>query len=207
MLPAGASRRLFLASGVSLAATALPQTKNLAAYAFATAGGGVRMTVAFYDRYAASGLRFQELLAARGFCLSAAGEEDRDCLSAFVGSLAVAQYRFPSVSQAALRERVHTIDHDARLIDRPPFDRTIELRQGVASDIQAFGYETSPPETSASARVPEAGGPWVYFRQELYFAGRSAPFLIVHWRHAFGGIRILDVIPGEGTSPVRRGVP
>ena len=41
-----------------------------------------------------------------------------------------------------------------------------------------------------------------YFRQDLYFAERPRPFLIVHWRHAFGAIRILDVIPGDGTQAI-----
>jgi hypothetical protein len=193
------SRRFFLAGGVSLCAAATaPQSESV--YEFAASGCEVRMTVAFYDRYSSSGLRFQELLAGSHFCLSASGYEDRDCAARFVGSLAVARYRFDAAHRvAALREHVDAIDRDARLVHRPAFDRTIELRQGIASDIQAFGYETDPPLSSPSAHQPEAGGPWVYFRQDLYFEGRDAPFLIVHWRHAFGGIRILDVIPGEGT--------
>jgi hypothetical protein len=208
MLRAPISRRLFLGGGIGLSAMALPRPKSEVAYTFAIAGSEARMTVAYYDRYSATGFRFQELLAGRNFCLSAAGDEDRQCLPAFFGSLAVACYRFapgPNLRGIrAIREHVQTIDRDTRLAHRPAFDRTIELIEGVASDIQAFGYETDPPASSASSRLPDAGGPWVYFRQELYFAGRSMPFLIVHWRHAFGGIRILDVIPGDGTRPVSR---
>jgi hypothetical protein len=209
MLEAVISRRLFLAGGVSLSATALPLPKSEAVYEFAAGGCEVRLTVAYYDRYDSSGFRFQDLLAGRDFCLSVTGEEERNCAPRFFGSLAVAHYRFRQESElrgmAALREHVQTIDRDTRLVHRPPFDRTIELHQGLASDIQAFGYEADPPASSASARLPEAGGPWVYFRQDLYFAGRTTPFLVVHWRHAFGGIRILDVIPGDGTRPVTGG--
>jgi hypothetical protein len=208
MQPAVVSRRLFLAGGISLSGAATPP-KNEAVYDFGTVECEVRMSVAFYDRYFSSGFWFRDLLAGRRFCLSAIGGQDRDCSASFAGSLAVACYRFLPHSglrgTATLRERVRTIDQDTRLNDRPPLDRIIELREGVASDIQAFGYEMDPPASSASARLPESGGPWYYFRQDLYFAGRATPFLTVHWRHAFGAIRILDVIPGDGTSPVKRG--
>src|SRR5439155_8970143 len=120
--------------------------------------------------------------------------------------LAIARYQvqmqWKPQRAPALREHVRTIDQDSRLGFRPPFERTIELRQGVASDLQAFGYETAPPASSAGARSVDEGGPWYYFRQDLYFDWRNTPFLVVHWRHAFDAIRILDVIPGEGTWPV-----
>ncbi len=208
MRPGVVSRRLFLAGGISLS-TAASAPENETVYDFATAGCDVRMSVVFYDRYSTSGFWFRDLAAGRRFCLSAAGEPGGDCPASFTGSLAVAHYRFrpnggllPSTS---LREHVYTIDQDNRLNVRPPCDRVIELRQGLASDIQAFGYETAPPPSSASARLPETGGPWYYFRQDLYLAGHAAPFLIVHWRHAFGAIRILDVLPGNGTSAVKKG--
>jgi hypothetical protein len=208
MMRAAISRRLFLGSSIGIGAMALPRPKTEVAYSFATGGCQVSMTVAYYDRYTATGFQFRELLAGRNFCLSATGEEDRQCLPAFFGSLAIASYRFAPGANLrgirAIRERVQTIDRDTRLAHRPAVDRSIELIEGVASDIQAFGYESDPPASSASSRLPDAGGPWVYFRQELYFAGQSMPFLIVHWRHAFGGIRILDVIPGHGTRPVSR---
>lgn len=175
------SRRLFLAGGISLrGAASTPQSETV--YDFATADCEVRMSVVFHDRYSAG---------------------------RFNGSLAIVRYRFRQVagpaSTGTLREHVRTIDQDVRLNDRPPFDRSIELEEGMACDIQAFGYETVPPASSPSARLAEAGGPWYYFRQDLYLAERSTPFLVLHWRHAFGAIRILDVIPGDGTSPVKRG--
>jgi len=201
---------LFLAGGVCLAGTAKPP-QNEVVYNFATADCQVRMSVIFYDRYSSSGFWFRDDLAGRRFCLSATGEEGRNCSQSFAGSLAVVCYRFqPHAGLSGLtglREHVRTIDHDTRISDRPPFERTIELRRGVATDIQAFGYPVDPPAPSASARLPEGGGPWYYFRQDLSFAGRATPFVIVHWRHAFGAIRIIDVIPGDGTSPVTRRTP
>jgi hypothetical protein len=198
------SRRLFLAGGITLNAATLP-LKNEIVYGFATTGCDVQMTVAFYDRYSSDGFWFKDHAAGRPFCLSAAGEQNHNCPARFTGSLAVARYRFqPRI--AALREHVRTIDQDTRLNHRPPFDRVIEPRRGIATDIQAFGYETPPPPASASAHEPESGGPWYYFRQELFLPGQTTPFLVVHWRHAFGAIRMLDVIPGDGTSPVKRSV-
>jgi hypothetical protein len=202
------NRRLFLGGIISLSAAATHPGRE-ALYDFETADCETRMSVVFYDRISSSGFWFRDLSAGNGFCLSAIGEQNRACAAGFAGSVAIARYRFRPrsgcLSVESLREHVCTIDRDTRLDDRPPFDRVIELRQGLASDIQAFGYQAAPSVTSASARLPESGGPWYYFRQELYFAGRTVPFLIVHWRHAFGAIRILDVIPGAGTSSVRSG--
>src|SRR5260370_10334578 len=108
---AAMSRRLFLASGISLGARALPQPKQDAVYAFATTGCEIRLTVEFYDRYSSTAFSFRDLSAGRPFCLSAIGEEDRDCAAGFAGSLAIARYSFrPGI--AALREHVRTIDQD-----------------------------------------------------------------------------------------------
>jgi hypothetical protein len=197
------TRRLLLASGFSLAAQAGPPTpKNAVVRRFATAECDIQMTVEFHDRYSTRGLWFDA--ADRHFCLSPRGEEARDCMGSFTGSLAIARYQIQMRSRArgvaTLREHVSTIDQDSSLDYRPPLERTIELRQGVASDLQAFGYETA---ASVPVATPEDGGPWYYFRQELYFEWRNTPFLIVHWRQAFNGIRILDVIPGKGTWPVQ----
>lgn len=98
----------------------------------------------------------------------------------------------------SLREHVRTIDHDVRVEQRPPFDREIRLVQGIASDIQAFGYETETPSPPSNDRDP-----WCFFRQDLYFDRLQSPFLVVHWRHALSGIRVLDAIPGEHTWPVK----
>ena len=198
-------RRLFLWSGAALGAPlmASPQAKNENLYHFATADWDVRMTVEFYDRYSSRGFWFAERRADRHYCLSAKGEEDRNCLANFLGSLAVVQYRVHPRSKLrhppALREHVRTIDQDERLSARAPFDRTMELRQGVASDIQAFGYEANP---SVHEQSQDNSDPWCFLRQDLYLEGGNSPFLIVHWRHALSAIRILDIIPGDRTWPM-----
>jgi hypothetical protein len=78
MRPALISRRLFLAGGVCLSGAANPP-KNETVYDFATADCQVRMNVAFYDRYSSSGFWFRDDLAGRRFCLSATGDEGRNC--------------------------------------------------------------------------------------------------------------------------------
>ena len=196
------SRRIFLAGAVTMTAPAARSTKP-AAYAFATADYEVRVTVEFYDHYSADGFSFRDLSRGRGFCLSATGEENRDCASAFFGSLAIARYRFrPRLAGrrvSGLREHVCTIDLDSRLPHRTPFDHSIEVRDGIASDIQAFGYETPAPAlTRNRGSVPA----WYYFRQDLFIDRSATAFLVVHWRHTATAIRILDVIPGEGTWPL-----
>lgn len=99
-----------------------------------------------------------------------------------------------------LREYVRTIDHDASLAGRPPFERVIQLERGVASDLQAFGYETVQ-ETKPSS---EAHGPWYLFRQDLFLEPQRNPFLVVYWKHALNSIRILDIIPGDQTWVLKR---
>jgi hypothetical protein len=101
----------------------------------------------------------------------------------------------------ALREHVRTIDQDSRVSIRPPFERTIELQHGVASDIQVFGYETDALPPVRELMAPP-NGPWSLLRQDLYFGGETMPFLVIHWKHTLSAIRLLDVIPGDQTRLV-----
>jgi hypothetical protein len=201
------SRRLFVLSGTSVGISrAALRPKNENVYRFATPDCDVLMAVEFYDYYSSDGFWFDERRTDRHYCFSANGEEGRDCLANFSGSLAIARYQVKPRSRAsrlaALREHVRTIDQDDRRDVRAPFDRVIELRQGVASDIQAFGYEL---ETSATREQPrELYGSWCLLRQDLYFDGHSSPFLVVHWKHALSAIRILDIIPGNQTQAVAK---
>ena len=157
-------------------------------YHFSVAGCAVRMSVEFYNNYASAGFWFDERRTRRSFCLSAQGETGRGCLANFHGSLAIVRYHIRP--HAKLRERVRTIDRDGRLGERPPFERTLSVVDGVVSDIQAFGYEGSGPAEPG----PEL---WCFLRQDLYLDGQSAPFVTVHWKHTASAIRLLDVIPGE----------
>lgn len=180
------SRRLLLASGFCTgrpaAAVSGPE------YRITTRQCEIRFSIEFHDNYSAAGLVLAD--SSGPYCLSVAGERNRDCAQRFVGSLAIARYEIRSAAVSSLREHVRTIDRDERLEDRPPFHRRMAFQHGVVSDIQAFGYKDGPAPQQA---------PWYYFRQDLYLDRESAPFMTIHWKHALPAIRLLDMIPGEGT--------
>ncbi len=158
------------------------------------------MSIEFLDHYSSKGFWFKENMAQRRFCLSGDSQENRNCLSNFTGAIAIARYHVRSHSRAPaglrLMERVRTIDQDSRLTTRPPFERTIELQDGVASDIQAFGYQ---PDNTRPDESPAAHGPWCLLRQDLYLPGENSSFLVIHWKHTLAAIRLFDVIPGDQT--------
>ncbi|HEY7303416.1 MAG TPA: hypothetical protein VH601_04855 [Bryobacteraceae bacterium] len=205
------NRRCFLSSGVAFGAApfaASVRVQNETVYHFATRECDIRMSVEFYDRYSSQGFWFRERRTDARYCLSPDGEKGRACLPNFSGSIAIAQYRIRSRSNSSnllvLRERVRSIDRDNRVNERPPFERTLDLQGGLASDVQAFGYvpDASSPDQAGAAQAHE---PWCLFRQDLYLDAAGSPFLVVHWKHTLSAIRILDVIPGDQTQIVDGG--
>jgi hypothetical protein len=191
-------RRLFLCGAAALVARTATAAKQ-ETYHFRTADAEIEMTIEFHDGYASRGFWFGEQMSNRSYCLSAGGEQGRNCLGGFRGSLAIARYhvrrRSHPAAEPVLREHVRTIDRDARLPDRPPFDRSIVLQNGFGSDLQAFGYEAAIEDEPLSGRH----GPWYLYRQDLFLEPQRAPFLTVYWKHALTTIRVLDLIPGNQT--------
>jgi hypothetical protein len=170
------------------------KTEDGGVYRFLTAHYKIEVGTEFHDRLIRSDFRFLERGRGEHFCLSGAGEKDERCVTGFTGSLAIAHYRVEALSGiagvSALREYVRTIDQDERQPRRLPFDRTIQLQQGHASDIQVFGF------TDGAATKNE---PWYLFRQDLFIEDQRTPALILHWKHSLEAIRILDIIPGQQT--------
>src|SRR5262245_57126412 len=121
-------RRLFL-SGAAALTVASARTAKEETYRVRPADADIEMAIEFHDGYASRGFAFGEQTSHRRYCFSAEGQEGRNCLTAFRGSLAIARYRVrPKVrrpSELVLREYVRTIDRDARLPDRAPFERSI----------------------------------------------------------------------------------
>ena len=193
------NRRRFLGNAAAFALISPAAAKDEEVFRFRTADAEIEMTIEFHDGYASRGFWFGEQMSNRSFCLSAGGEEGRNCMAGFRGSLAIARYRVRPRShppaEPVMREHVRTIDHDARLPDRPAFDRSIVLKKGVGSDLQAFGYEAALVGEPLSGRH----GPWYLFRQDLFLEPQRAPFLTVYWKHALASIRVLDLIPGDQT--------
>lgn len=200
---------LFLAPSFGTSLLASSSSSNETVYRFTSGDCNIRMSVEFFDNYSSKGFWFRERMSDRRFCLSDAGGENRNCLSNFTGAIAIARYQIRCRARPAgglrLMERVRTIDQDSRLVSRLPFERTIELQGGVASDIQAFGYQ---PDSSSSSDSPGASDPWCLLRQDLYLPGEASSFVVIHWKHTLSAIRLFDVIPGTQTRLVAEpGVP
>jgi hypothetical protein len=206
--PPGLSRHTRRSLLVSLAGAALA-TKALAwksendaenVRRFMTPECEIKMSVEYFANAAADSFRFRDSLTNRAFCLSPNGEENRACQARFAGSLAIAHYHFRSRSHAQipinLRERVLTIDHDGRMDPRPPFEKLTAIQRGTVSDIQAFGYNPDTPNQSDGKPLAL----WCLLRQDLFLNQQPEPFLIVHWKHTFDAITLLDVIPGDRTE-------
>ena len=197
------NRRTFLSGAAAIGVMPCAAANKLERRRFRTANFEIEMTVEYHDRYSSSGFWFRQEDSGRQFCLSAGGEENRRCLAHFRGSVAIAQYRVkprsPHQPALLLREHVRTVDRDARLRDRPPFERAIELVQGIGSDLQAFGYEALEAEKD---RLFDLHGPWYLFRQDLFLEPPHTPFLTIFWKHALSSIRALDMIPAVATLPL-----
>ncbi|HEY2823720.1 MAG TPA: hypothetical protein VGJ06_21945 [Candidatus Acidoferrum sp.] len=178
------------------------ETKAETVYRLLTPECEVQMSVEYFGRTSAENLRFRDRLSNRAFCLSTDGEQDKSCAQRFSGSIAIARYHFqsrlPSRTPVNLRERVLTIDRDARMGPRAPFERALAAERDVVSDIQAFGYDPNDP-----SRPQADAGPvpvWCLLRQDLYLNGQPNAFLIVHWKHTLDAISLVDVIPGDRTE-------
>jgi hypothetical protein len=198
------NRRSFFFSFVSFGLTSKshkPQQPAELVYRFLTPECEVRMSVQYFANSSSSSFRFRDALSNRAFCLSSDGTENQSCLQRFAGSIAIAQYhfrsRFPATVPLRLRERVHTIDQDSRMALRRPFERALAVEREVASDIQAFGYDPTEPQQSTGAKSSSL---WALLRQDLYLNDQPAAFLIVHWKHTFNLISLVDVIPGDSTQ-------
>jgi hypothetical protein len=201
-LPHHQDRRSFLWSlasvGITGKALALKSENNSEiVYRFTTPECEVQMSVEYFGSAEVQSLRFRDFLSRHAFCLSPSGEVDSGCIQRFSGALAIAHYRFHSHlhghSPLSLRERVLTIDYDRRLDPRPPFEKHLAVEGGTVSDIQAFGYN---PDAAIAKPLPL----WCLLRQDLFLNDNPTAFLIVHWKHTFDAIHLLDVIPGDRTE-------
>lgn len=189
----------------ALSRPAQAQPSEKLAFRFSSSQMTIQVVVEYFDRQKTKGFWFQDDHRQQPFCLSAGGDQNRNCMDNFHGSIAVAQYQIRPKTRGAkvhsLREFVRTVDRNLHFDDRPPFEKTIALDHGLASDIQAFGYEARPDEKDGSPEA-EAGNPWYLFRQDLFLEGRNRPVLVTHWRHSLDEIRLLDIIPASDLIPM-----
>jgi hypothetical protein len=157
----------------------------------------LRLSITYFDQYVSGDFRFKELTGKSSFCLGRDGVQDQNCLAGFVGSLAVVNFRVTprrnaDSNRVLIREHVRMIDRHDRLPERPPYDRIVELRDGLGTDIQAFGYEATSLADATAAKEDDT---WCLFRQDLYLGESAQRFTTLHWKHTLANIRLLDLIP------------
>ncbi len=201
-------RRSFLLAGVAFTGTAglaaFGKTEPEKQLLFTTDDFAIRVNLEYYDDSPDRGLRFEDRVADRRFCLSMQGDENRNCIDNFKGSIAVVHYHISPLrrdlpASPKMREYVRSIDQSEHVPARPPFERVIEVQGGRASDIQVFGYKEE--DRTKSAQPDDA---WCLLRQNLYLESKNEPFLVLHWKHTVGSIRMLDIIPANGTRLLAR---
>jgi hypothetical protein len=109
------------------------------------------------------------------------------CSERFVGAVALVNYSIRYKRGAAggkIRERVVLVEQSAGLPERAPYEKTVPVIAGQASDLQLFGYE-------ADGGAEEAGKVWRRFRQELFLNDEDRPFAVLEWLHTLEGIRLI----------------
>ncbi len=73
---------------------------------------------------------------------------------------------------------------------------TIQLRNGVGSDLQIFGYdEDLLPLAERAVQRKAAKSAWRRLLQELYTDDDQRPFAVLEWRHTIKriSVQLLDV--------------
>jgi hypothetical protein len=126
-------------------------------------------------------------------CLTGTGAKGA-CPQHFVGAVRGVTYLFRGKlpSGAKLRERVTLTGQSKGLPEREVLDFAVPIVRGVASDLQAWGYdEDGLSETEAKANREEFLKSWREFRQEM-FLGDSGdkPFAVLVWRHTANSIEV-----------------
>lgn len=185
---------LFFCKG-PVAAEALPELS----YQFSTAKYSIEMRVCFPAPYEGKRLVvYRSNDASQVVCLpSVAGTSG--CIERFVGALALVAFTVKRVADGkpalvSIREVVTQADQSPGMPERPPFNMSIRLVDGIGSDVQAFGYDESPlPADQRAVEREAAKAAWRRYRQELYMNKDGQPFAVVEWLHTTTGVSIVRV--------------
>jgi hypothetical protein len=137
-------------------------------------------------------------------CLVGNGEAGV-CPQHFVGAVRGVTYSFRGKLPrgAQLRERVTLIRQSKGLPDRDVFNTTVPIVQGIASDLQAWGYdEDGLPAAEAKVNREQFMTSWREFRQELFLGdGGDKPFAVLIWKHT---ANLIEVAPETQVSAARQ---
>lgn len=123
-----------------------------------------------------------------------------ECPERFVGAVAIVRYAVKRrngkpAGRAAIREYVTVLAQSSDLPDRAPFSRVQKLVNGVASNLQVFGYDESgvkePDRLLTRLRTTRTS--WVSYHQGLFVDGDLKAFAVVDWRHTVERIAIVRI--------------
>ena len=190
-----------LAVHASAACAALPSESS---HWFSTTRYEIKMQIRSLAPYHGSQLVFYNSTnPGKKVCLPA--RPGSACAEKFVGALALVTFHVHWLAngrpaQATIREVVKQVAQSPGIPERPPFTMSLRTADGVASDVQLFGYDESPIPADQRADQREAAkNDWRQFRQELYLDNDQHAFASVEWLHAVTALRVLRV-----EAPCRR---
>jgi hypothetical protein len=130
-----------------------------ATYGFATERYDIEMRVDFPVPYVGRRLVFYNgANPQKELCYSGNGGTLGKCPERFVGALAVVRYSVrhqngKPVGRITIREHVTVMAESRGLPYRLPFSKSIELVNGIGSDLQVFGYDESEVRKSERIRA------------------------------------------------------
>jgi len=147
---------------------------------FQVADGKIELQLGQTLIYNHEPLRFVN--SGKSICL--AGAAENQC-PIFTGALRTVLIKVSgkSAKGATLRERVRQIDHSAGIAERAEFNKALPLQEGMATDIQAFGFDDA---------TPGALGDFETCRQELFLGESTVPFAVLTWKRTLKSIEIVS---------------
>jgi hypothetical protein len=177
-------------------------------YGFTTEHYAIEMAVGFPEPYVGQRLIFYSSLnPQKELCYSGDGGTLGKCLERFVGAVAIVQYSVTNRNgkpndPTTIREHVTVMAQSDNLPHRPPFSKTIDLANGIGSDVQVFGYDESDVKKSDRIRTRRHATQtsWRVYRQELYIDREFNPFAIVEWKYTVDRISVVRVRSPGGTQ-------
>ncbi|MCC6591409.1 MAG: hypothetical protein IT168_32285 [Bryobacterales bacterium] len=156
----------------------------------------VDMSVKHQRRYTGSPLTLYD---ANNRLIPACGSSnprDGSCPESFVGTAAFVEFSVHGpdgkpARKAAVREVVTLVAQSDGLPERKQFVQTVPLVNGIASDVQIFGYDEKPiPKEDRLLQRDRSKASFRRFRQELFLDGDPEPFAILEWTHRTTDIRM-----------------
>jgi hypothetical protein len=147
--------------------------------------GATGISIQFFDHVRGKQPKF----ISAGNCFLGSGDACHEEPGMFIGAFALVHFAITGTKAKTVHEKVKLIDKEDHLPEKPIFERTAAIKDGIWSDVQLFGYQTA-------VGAGDDDHAWLFFRQQLFLDDETTPFLILHWRHNVNEITLIDVIQG-----------